>query len=161
MPRFYRFLIVFILAAATLACGLITGPIDQAKNLAATAQAMASAIPSGMPSGIPNIPGLPNVGDYLNPQGAPVSEWNGIPIMPQATAGQEFDSTKYSFRAPVASADVQTFYKDKLTSLGWTQPYTLPGGTDVGFMLFQKEGHTLTISITPQDKDVVVLFFLA
>src|SRR5215510_15409925 len=101
MSRFYRFTFVVVLAAATLACGLITGPIDQAKNLASTAEALASAIPSGMPSGIPNIPGLPNVGDYPDPKGAPVSEWNGIPIMSQATAGQEFDSSKYAFKAAV------------------------------------------------------------
>src|SRR5262245_41349756 len=99
MSRFYRFTLVFVLAAASLACGLITGTIDQAKNLASTAEAMASAMPmetfqamaSAMPSGMPNMPGLPNVGDYLDPKGAPVSDWNGIPIMSQASAGQEFD----------------------------------------------------------------------
>src|SRR5581483_1278378 len=129
MSRFYRFTFLSVLILASFACSLITKPIDQAKGLASTAEAMASSMPTGMPSGIPNIPGLPNVGDYLNPAGQPVSEWNNIPIMTQASAGQEFNKNTYSFKASgITETDVQTFYNDKLKALGWSSAFCFLGG---------------------------------
>ncbi|HEX2697572.1 MAG TPA: hypothetical protein VHM28_07680 [Anaerolineales bacterium] len=162
MSRAYRFALLLILILATLACGLITKPIDQAKGLASTAEAMASAMPSGMPSGMPNIPGMPNVGDYMNPTGQPVSAWNSIPIMTQATAGQEFNKNTYSFKASgVTEADVQTFYSDKLKALGWSSAFGFQGGGQGGIMLFTKDNQALSITVTTdQSQNVVVILLL-
>jgi len=138
------------LGALTLACATLTQPISDAKNLAATAEAFATSMPSQMP----------DVKAYLNPQGAPVAEWNGIPIMTQASAGQEFNAKTYSFKAAVTATEVQDFYKDKLKALGWSEPFSIPGGTNVAVMVFQKESSLLTISVTPSADQVVVVLNL-
>jgi hypothetical protein len=161
MSRIYKISLATVLLFATIACGLISNPINQAKGLAATAQAMASAMPSGMPSGMPNIPGLPDVGSYLDPTGTPVSEWNGIPIMSQATAGQEFNANTYSFKASgITETDVQTFYDDQLKTLGWSPAFGAQGGAQGGLLLFTKESHFLTITVTTKDSAVVVILLL-
>jgi hypothetical protein len=151
MSQLSRIAIISVLLAAGLACGLITNPIGDVQNLASTAQAAVSAIPSGMPN-------MPDVSGYLDPTGAPVGEWNGIPVMPQATAGQQFNENTYSFRAGgVSQADVQTFYSDKLKALGWTSQFSAAGGSEGGFMLFTKDSSVITITAVAKDQDTVVL----
>lgn len=151
MARVYRLILLAILIVTSLACGVISNPLAGAKNLASTAEAMASAVPSG----------LPDVSKYLNPQGQPVSDWNGIPIMSQATAGEEFSKSTYSYRVSgVTAQDVQTFYNDKLKASGWSSPFSAQGGSSGGLMLFTKESQVLTITITPADQDLVVLLSL-
>ena len=148
MKRMYKLILLAILVLTALACGLISNPLSGAKELASTAQAIASAIPSG----------LPDVAQYLNPQGTPVTEWNGIAIMTQATAGQEFSKNTYSYRVSgVSETDIETFYKEKLPAAGWTSPFSAAGGSEGGFMLFTKESAVLSITITKADQDLVVL----
>jgi hypothetical protein len=134
------------LGVVSLACATITQPISDAKNLAATAQAFATSIP--------------DVKAYMDPQGTPVAEWNGIPIMTQASAGQEFNAKTYSFKAAATATEVQAFYKEKLTALGWSEPFNVPGGTTMAVMIFQKETSLLTISVTPSGDQVVVVLNL-
>ncbi len=151
MKRVFQFTLFAILIGTVLACGIISNPLSGAQNFATTAEAFASAIPSG----------LPDVSKYLNPQGKPVSEWNGIPIMPQATAGEEFSKNTYSYRVSgVDSPTIQTFYNDKLKTAGWSSPFSAQGGGAGGLMLFTKETQVLTITITKSDQDEVVLLSL-
>jgi hypothetical protein len=148
MRRIYKYMLLTILIATALACGAISNPLSGAQNLASTAQALASAIPSG----------LPDVTKYLNPQGKPVSEWNGIPIMPQASAGEEFSKGTYSYRiSGVDEAAIQSFYNDKLKAAGWSSPFSAQGGGSGGLMLFTKESQVLSITVTKVDQDEVVL----
>ncbi len=171
MTRFYKFTLLSVLVIATLACGLITKPLGEAQGLASTAQAVASSMPvetlqamaSAVPSGIPNIPGLGNVSDYLNPTGKPASDWNNIPIMPQASAGQEFNKNTYSFKiSGVTETDIQNFYADKLKSLGWDSSFSAQGGggQSGGLMLYTKDNQALTITIVKSDNALVVLLIV-
>ena len=151
MTRVYKSMLFAILLVTAMACGLISNPLSGAKNFASTAEAMASAIPSG----------IPDVSKYLNPQGQPTSDWNGVPIMTQASAGEEFDKSTYSYRlSGVTAQDIQAFYNDKLKTLGWTSPFSAQGGSSGGLMFFTKETQVLTITITPADQDMVVLLSL-
>lgn len=151
MKHIHKFMLLAILTITALACGLISNPLSGVQNVASTAEAMASALPTG----------LPDVTRYLNPQGEPVSEWNGIPIMSQATAGEEFSKGTYSFRVSgVSEQDIQAFYNDKLKSAGWDSPFSAQGGSAGGLMLFTKESQVLTITITKADQDEVVLLSL-
>lgn len=151
MRRIYKYILFAILTATVLACGIVTNPLSGAQNLASTAEALASAIPSG----------LPDVTQYLNPQGKPATEWNGVPIMPQATAGQEFSKTTYSYRVSGVDANaIQSFYSDKLKAQGWTSPFSVQGGGAGGVMLFTKQSQVLSITITKVDQDLVVLLNL-
>ncbi len=49
----------------------------------------------------------------------PLASWKGIPIMSQATAGQQDGRNRYSFRVPVDSGEIASFYNDALKSQGW------------------------------------------
>jgi hypothetical protein len=60
------------------------------------------------------------ISQYFKPVGGPVQSWNGIPIMPQATAGQEFKpGAVYSFKAPATISQGVSFYKAKISALGF------------------------------------------
>lgn len=183
MSRSLKVLLVPVVVLFVLACNFVTQPIRDVQNLAGTAQSVATsipiqtleALPSALPSVIPmkTLEALPSAmptleaiatqfGNVLNPQGAPAQEWNGIPIMPQATAGQEFTENKsYSFKADVTARDVQDFYNEKLKPLGWNQSLNVPGGTDAGLTVFQKDSSVLTITVTPSDGAAVVILTLA
>ncbi len=151
MRRIYKFVLFAILIGTVLACGIISNPLSGAQDLASTAQALASAIPSG----------LPDVTKYLNPQGQPATEWNGIPIMSEATAGEEFSKSTYSYRVSGMDAQtIQTFYNDKLKAQGWSSPFSAQGGSAGGLMLFTKELQVLSVTITKVDQDLVVLLTL-
>src|SRR5215211_5934285 len=76
------------------------------------------------------------------PQGKPVQEWRGIPIMPEAIAGQEF-ANAYSFRANATVQEVQAFYDERLAQLGWSQPFESSFDENGGTMAFRKEGSSL------------------
>jgi hypothetical protein len=159
-----------------LACNVVTQPVKDAQNLAATAQSIGSAIPietlKALPSAVPieTLEALPSMAPTLeafetaipnmfNPEGNPVQEWKGIPVMPQATAGEEFTKeSSYSFKATVTIKDVQDFYNEKLPALGWKQPFNLSPEGDAALMVFQKDSSTLTVTITSsKDTCVVVL----
>lgn len=179
MSRLSKVLLVSAVIAFVLACNFVTQPIDDAQNLAQTAQALGTAIPvetlqalpslipaetlQALPSAIPTLEAIATAfGDVLNPQGTPVQEWNGIPIMPQATAGQEFsENNTYSFKANVTTQEVQDFYNEQLTTLGWNQPFSLPIESEGGIIVFQKDNSDLTILITASEGSVVVVLTLA
>jgi hypothetical protein len=104
---------------------------------------------------------MPEAEKFLNPTGTPVSQWNNVPVMPQATAGQEFNKNTYSYKASgITATDVQTFYTDQLKTLGWSSTFSALGGSDNGTMLFTKDTSVLSITVTTSDKDVVVLLLL-
>jgi hypothetical protein len=170
MSRVLRVTLLFTLILFSLACGLITNPLNQAKGLEATAAAMASsmpistleALPSSMPiSTLEALPSsMPDIGQYLNPTGKPVSNWNNIPIMAQATAGQEFNKNTYSFKADATATDIQNFYTSQLKTLGWSSTFSAQGGGQGGIMVFNKGTSVLTITITSSGKGVVAILVL-
>lgn len=162
MHRYYRFALLVVLVGATLACGLITNPLNNVKNVARTAQALATSIPSlqALPSAFPSLEALssafPTVENLFNPTGEPVATWNDIPIMSEATAGAESGGGQYSFKAPVTVDDVQKFYSDQLSALGWSQVMSLLGSS-----IYTKDNQTLSITATDQGgAEVLVLLIL-
>jgi hypothetical protein len=76
----------------------------------------------------------------------PLSNWNGIPIMPQATAGQHVNDTTYAFRVPVDSGTIESFYSNTLQSQGWN----LEDRRWMG-MKFAKDKNTVLVTIAPVD----------
>ena len=169
MSRLTRVVLPFLLIAAGLACSLISSPISQVQNLASTAEAAATSIPStaeafatSMPAAIPSLPSIPDVTAYLHPTGTPVSDWNGVPVMPQATSGQEFNKGTYSYRMPVLSqAEIESFYDSKLQALGWTSEFSASTGTHGGILVFHKDANILTITVAEADQGLLVLLILA
>jgi len=170
---------VTIVVVFLLACNFVTQPINDAQNLAQTAQALGTVIPietlqalpalipaetlQALPSAAPTLEALATaLGDLTNPQGAPAQEWRGIPIMPQATVGQEFSNTNsYSFKANVTTTEVEQFYSEQLTPLGWNQPFSIPVEAEGGILTFQKDNSTLLITITASEGTATVILTMA
>ncbi len=183
MSRLSKILLVVVVVVFVLACNFVTQPINDAQNLAQTAQSVASLVPietlqalpsaiasvipeetlQALPSAIPSLEALAtDFGNMFDPQGTPAQEWRGIPIMPQATAGQEFsENSSYSFKAPATPQEVQDFYTEQLTALGWNQPFSFPVEAEGGILTFGKDNSTLLITITASEGTVVVLLTLA
>ena len=185
MSRQTRFITLTVLVLFVLACNAVTQPFNQAKDLAGTAQAIATAMPiqtlqslatqvatqipagtiEAFPSMFPSLEAIgtsmPNIQGYFDPQGTPVSEWNDIPVMPQATAGQEFkESNTYSYNVDASVKEVQDYYKAELEKLGWTSSFNMPGNDTVAVELFQKDSSFLTVTITERNGTVIVLLSL-
>jgi hypothetical protein len=57
---------------------------------------------------------------YSNPVGTPLKSWHDVPIMPEATAGQEFQSDIYSYKAATTLSKATQFYNGKVSSLHWS-----------------------------------------
>lgn len=182
MSRFTKYLILSLVLLFILACNAVTQPIEDVQNLAGTAQSFATSMPvetlqalasqipvetlEALPSAIPSLEALSTsmagLGDMFNPQGTPVSEWNGIPIMPQATSGQEFAETDtYSTKVNASLTEVQDFYNNQLTSLGWTSLFNSPAEGEGTVQVFQKGESLLTITIMTVEDSVLVMLTLA
>ena len=163
MSRLFKLLLITVLALFILACNLVTGPISDIENAASTAESVASALPvetiEAFTTAIPlqtleALPSaIPDMGNYFDPTGTPVDQWNGIPVMPQATAGEEFGEATYSYTVPASALDVQTFYTQKMEELGWSSMFSLPVSDEGGIMLFEKDSNLVTITITPDQND--------
>lgn len=157
MSRMFKLLLVSALALFVLACNLITSPINDVGNVASTAQAFASEMPfetlQALATSIPvqTFEALPSVipefGQYFDPSGTPVDQWNDIPVMPQATAGEEFSENIYSYTVPASATDVQQFYNQNMEGLGWTSPFGFQVSQDGGIMFYQKESEFVTITV--------------
>jgi hypothetical protein len=178
MTRFNKFLSLSILILFILACNTVTSPIGDVQDLAGTAQAVASSMPietlqamasqipvetlQALPSSMPTFEALASqiapIGDMFNPQGTPVSEWNGIPVMTQATAGQDFPDTKsYSFKANATVKEAEDFYKAELETLGWSSLVNMPSDANGAILLFNKDSSTLTITIAESEGQIIVI----
>ena len=157
MSRLSKILLGSAISLFILSCSLVTGPISGVENAASTAEAFATSMPlqtiEALSTTIPvqTIEAFPSkiadYGDYFSPTGTPVSEWNGFPIMPQATVGQEFNDNTYSYTVPLSASDVQAFYDQKLETLGWTSSFGFQPSQDGGILLYQKDSEFLTITM--------------
>lgn len=61
---------------------------------------------------------LMNIRQYFDPVGTPLKIWHNVPIMSQATAGQEFKATIYSYKATATLEQAFQFYSPKAKALG-------------------------------------------
>jgi len=179
MSRINKLISITILVLFILACNFVTQPIKDVQNVAGTAQSIASALPietiqalasqvasqipvetlQALPSAAPSLEALATqFGNMFNPQGTPVETWNDIPIMPEATAGQEFDSKTYSFKTNATVQDVQNYYNEQLPGLGWSQTFNVPADANGAIMVFSKGSNVLTLTISvPEGSTVVIL----
>ena len=171
MSRTSKLLLLGLLVVFTLACNAIDSRVRQVQEVANTAEAIASAVPfetlQALPSAFPMetleaMPSvMPEIGDILNPQGEPVAEWKGVPVMPQATAGQEQDAYNYSFKYEGAVKDATDFYNDQMGKLDWSPMISMPGDANGAVLVFQKGSQILTITVAKVDASVIVILTLA
>ena len=180
MSRLNKLISITILVLFILACNFVTEPISDVQNIAGTAQSIASALPmetlqalasqvasqvpvetfQALPSAVPSLEAFATeFGDLFNPQGTPVQVWREIPILPQATAGQEFEGGNYSFKVNATSKEVQDYYNAELPKLGWEELST-PTQGDTVVMIFSKGNNILTINVTASESETLVWLLL-
>ena len=171
MSRLSRILLVSGLIVFALACNFVTQPIRDAQDTVSTVQSVASALPletiQAFATSLPRetleavSSAMPNFGNMFDPQGEPVSEWNGIPIMSQATAGQEHDANNYSFKFTGTAKEAQDFYDAGMKGLGWSSMFSMPGDENGAVLAFQKDSKILTITIVTTEGSTVVVLTMA
>jgi hypothetical protein len=109
-----------------------------------------TAIP---PTETPSAPVLPM------PSGEPLTEWEGIPVMPNAIAG-DGDSQGYSFTVNASAEEIQTFYENELAKLGWTLLTSGQGSTSAILLMFMKDISIVSVSIIPQPDGVMYVLLV-
>jgi len=173
MSRMSKFLLLITLIVFILACNTVTKPITDVQNGVSTVQSVASSMPietlQAITTNMPDLAStieaagtdLPDLGQMENPQGTPATEWNGIPIMSQASAGQEFaDASSYSFKGNMTVQEVQDYYNSELVKLGWNSMASLPGSSTGATLLFSKDNSLLTIAVNLSNGETVVIVTL-
>jgi len=88
----------------------------------------------------------------------PLSNWNGIPIVPEAIAGQQANDGVYMFKVPETMDSIGSFYKEKLKALGWNLVDSRWAG-----MRFTKNKSVLLVTIAPAtdlESFIVTLVFV-
>jgi hypothetical protein len=181
MDHLRRYALLVFLLVGTLGCSLTAAPATPTATVealptvassdtppfTATVEASDTPPPSETPDAfLQSLPApfanLNGVSQYFNPVGQPAESWNGLPIMPQATAGQEFKpGAVYGFKAPATIAQGVSFYQGKLPALG----FSLNGGLATGsggsgaqaehdsFLEYFKGAQILIIYIASYDSD--------
>ena len=117
--------------------------------------------PAAPPTLAPTMTSLPlaqtpEAVSSLIPEGGPASEWNGIPIMPGATAG-DGEEESYVFTIRAAPQQVQAYYQAELPKLGWQEVATQDQASSLMLTFTNKTSATLTISIIAKGDQVLVL----
>ncbi len=169
MSRISKALLLLLTGVFVLACSLVTRPIDQAQQAVETVQSLATSIPietlQAIPSSMPEMPnieiptGMPDFGDVTNPQEEPLSDWNGIPVFPSATAGGE-SSGMYSYKAKAEVTEVVDYYKSEMTKLGWNEFFIMPDTGSGALLTYEKDGQTATITIASSGDGEVLVFLV-
>ncbi len=193
MAHFRRYALLVFLLIGVLACSLVGAPatpmatveasptvgatdtpaftatVEASNTPAPTEAASPSKTPDTLSQSMPMpFTNLMGVSQYFNPVGQPVATWNGIPIMPQATAGQEFILGQvYSFKAAATIAQGVSFYQAKIPALGFSLNGSGPGTGSAGTgsnaqhnssFEFYKGTQILLIYINSYDSDPNTIF---
>jgi hypothetical protein len=142
------------LATSTLAASA-TQTETPAPTDTATTAATTDPLSATMAAMFGSMGAIGSISQYFHPAGAPVESWHDVPIMPQATAGQEYPGNIYSYVATATLDQAWQFYTARATALGFLMaPGTGYGGTgssanhSVTFISFD-----LTIVLTSMDDD--------
>ncbi|MGD8455665.1 MAG: hypothetical protein PVF83_04705 [Anaerolineales bacterium] len=93
------------------------------------------------------------------PSGKPLSEWQDIPVMPNAIAG-EGDDKGYSFTVDASPDLIVEFYETELTRMGWYVLAVGQGTTDAVLLVCTKEGGMLSVSIIPQPDGITYVLLV-
>jgi hypothetical protein len=169
MSRLSKASLLVVLLIFVLACNAVTQPIRDVQDIASTAESFATSLPietlQALPSAIPvetlqSLPSELENYNYFDPQGEPAGNWKNIPVMPDATAGQEFNDTTYSFKVDATPQEVQAYYETELKNLGWSSTFNMPGDENGAIMVFSKGDDLMTITVTVIDNETIVILTL-
>lgn len=162
MKTICKAILFSILVIALAACGpFAPAPTETPKPTETPLPTSTSTPePANTPTQTPVPPTeTPSAPALKMPSGKPAAEWEGIPIMPKAIAG-EGDSKGYSFTIKASADEIQKFYETKLAKLGWNVFASGQGTTDAVLLIFMKGTATLSVSIIPQSDGVMYVLLV-
>ncbi len=90
------------------------------------------------------------------PSGVPAAEWQGIPVMPGAIAGEGNDQG-YSFTIQSTVEEVQEYYEGQMAALGWELLAAGQGETNSVLLIYTKGNLTASVAIMPQPDDIIYI----
>ena len=98
---------------------------------------------------------LTDISRYYHPKGTPVKIWRGVPVIPEATAGQEFPPFVYSYTAKASLDQANRYYALLAPTLGFNlQPGSGSAGTaDQAVHNVTYYSYQLVIVLTSFDSD--------
>jgi len=86
--------------------------------------------------------------EFVLPSGAPLDEWEGIPIMPGAISG-EAANDGYQFTTQADLDEITGFYETELSNLGFELELTVDENAGYTILAFHKGGTTGVVAIAP------------
>lgn len=93
------------------------------------------------------------------PSNDPVMEWEGIPVKPDAIAGDE-DNGSYYYTVENTVEDVQLYYEQEMGKYGWSLFAVGQGNNDSLMLMFQKGAELVTISVFELDEITSYIFIV-
>jgi hypothetical protein len=174
MSNSRKIIIVVPILVFILACGLLSSPIQKVEDTAATAAAFATQAGGvvtqvqGMVTDVVPLETLmavsttdPNqpVGNPFDPKAPPLETWKGIPVMPQATAGEEAEGM-YGYKIDATPEKITSFYVTRLIGDGWVESFSMPYADGMGLMMFTKGSQTLNVTLSEVNGYMLVLLNL-
>lgn len=149
-------LIAAMLLLALSACTNILRPTSTAIPTI-TVTVLPTLAPTLIPTVTPPLPSeTTDVISALVPEGQPASEWQGIPIMPGAVAG-EGDEEGYVFTIRATPQQVHDYYRLELEKLGWQSLAQGDGESSTMLIFMNNTSATLTVSVIAKGESVLVL----
>lgn len=93
------------------------------------------------------------------PSGEPATEWNELPIMPDALAG-DGDDEAYAFIVAATQTAVQFFYEEQMEPLGWALLGVGEAETGALLLIFQKGEAAASVSVFALDEQTSYVFLV-
>lgn len=87
---------------------------------------------------------------------ATASEWNGIPIIPGAAAG-DGDEEGYVFTIKATPQQVREYYELEMGKLGWRSSVEGDGVTSLTLTFTNDVSETITMNVIAKDDEVLVI----
>jgi hypothetical protein len=143
-----------ILVALTMASCTFTAP-EPTLTATFTPLPTETPLPTATKTPLPPTP-TEDIAAALVPVGTPDAEWNGIPIMPEAIAG-EGDDGGYTFTVQATPEEIQAYYERELTGLGFGLLAAGDGENGSLMLIFMKGAETISVSVFPYQDMYVVL----
>jgi len=147
------------LISSCLAVLLLASCTFAASEPTPTATFTPSPTETPLPTATKTLPPPTPTEDFLAalaPVGDPASEWNGIPVMPGAIAG-EGDDDGYTFTIQSTAEEIQAFYERELAKQGITLLAVGDGQNGSILLIFMKDLETVSVSIFPYEDLFIVL----
>jgi hypothetical protein len=175
MKDLAKTIIVILLSVVLMACGStailnITPTVALAATQFVTTAPTFTPLPTATPkpsltpTPVPTDTPIPATATLppptLTPSATPLTDWNGVPIMPGATDEKVIPyGFEYMIAAP--ASDVEKFYKQEMAKLGWIYENSGSGSNGTVSLNYLKGQRSSLIAFVPQGNDMTKVGIMA